>query len=144
MRRLLGLALVGALLLFALHTMPAVGKAVHAAVSAITGGSGTLSQSQVEALWVSEGGNGSAALNMARIAYAESGDIVRNVQQGQPPGLTGWGLWQITPTSGITQGGQFGDLLNAANNAKAAIYLFNKDGYGPWSSDPVGKALCGC
>jgi uncharacterized protein YukE len=105
--------------------------------------SGSMSAAQVEAVWTSVGGPVSAAANMARIAMAESGDVPGIVQQGQPFGLTGMGLWQITPTSGIVQNGQFGNLLNASNNAKAALYLFNASGYGPWTSDAVGAALVG-
>src|SRR5215472_2981622 len=82
-----------------------------------------------------------AAHNMARIAWAESRDIPSAVQTGMPPGLTGYGLYQITPTSGIRQNGQFGNLLNAYNNTRAAISLFNRSGYGPWASDPVGRSL---
>lgn len=104
---------------------------------------GSLSASAIEKLWTSLGGPASAAGNMARIAMAESGDRPGIKQQGQPPGLTGWGLYQITPTSGVSQNGAFGNLLNASNNTRAAIALYGKDGYGPWSSDPVGAGLTG-
>jgi hypothetical protein len=121
------------------------GTVVHTVVSALPGvSSGTMSESQIETLWESVGGPSGAAQNMALIANAESGDVVNIVQQGQPAATTGWGLWQITPTSGISQDGQFGDLLVAANNARAALFLYNRSGYAPWSSDPVGKSLCGC
>jgi hypothetical protein len=80
---------------------------------------------------------------MARIANAESGDQPGIKQQGQPAATTGWGLYQVTPTSGIRQDGQFGNLLNASNNTKAAIALYKKDGYAPWSSDAVGASLTG-
>ena len=67
---------------------------------------------------------------------AESGGNPNAVQTGEPPGLTGWGLWQITPTSGIWQNRQFGNLLNAANNVRAAVYLFNQAGHSfrPWAT----------
>ncbi len=102
---------------------------------------GAMSAAMVAALWDQMGGNPGAAANMARIAYAESGDDPSRVQSGMPPGLTGYGLYQITPTSGITQGGAFGNLLNAANNTRAAISLFNGSGYLPWAADPVASAL---
>lgn len=102
---------------------------------------GRMSSGQVAALWRQMGGPAWAAGNMARIAFAESGDDPSAIQKGQPPGLTGWGLYQITPTSGIVQNGAFGNLLNAANNTRAAISLFASSGYGPWASDPVGRAL---
>ena len=105
---------------------------------------GTMSPAQIAGLWTSLNGPAWAAGNMARIAFAESGDVPSIVQKGQPPGLTGWGLYQITPTSGITQNGAFGNLLNASNNTRAAISLFNASGgYGPWTSDPVGSSLVG-
>jgi phage-related protein len=122
----------------------AIKTASAAAASSAKGGAtthGGMSAAAIEALWTSLGGPAYAAPNMARIADAESGDDPSIVQAGEPPGLTGWGLYQITPTSGITQNGQFGNLLNASNNTKAAIYLFSSDGYSPWSSDPVGAGL---
>lgn len=104
---------------------------------------GVLSSSAVASMWTSLGGPGWAAANMARIAFAESGDRPSAIQRGQPPGLTGWGLYQITPTSGINQNGAFGNLLNAANNTRAAISLFGNSGYQPWASDPVAAGLLG-
>jgi hypothetical protein len=102
---------------------------------------GGMSASTIAALWTSLGGPASAAWNMARIAMSESGDVPGVIQKGQPPGLTGYGLFQITPTSGITQGGQFGNLLNASNNIRAAISLYRASGYMPWTSDPVASGL---
>ena len=104
-------------------------------------GTGRMSAAQIAALWVADGGPAYAANNMAAIANAESGDRPGAVQTGQPPGLTGWGLYQITPTSGISQNGAFGNLLNASNNTRAAIALFSQSGYRPWASDPVGRQL---
>ena len=113
--------------------------------NAVAGGTtpGQLTPGQISSMWVGEGGNSGAAVNMASIAFLESGDIPSTVQKGEPPGLTGWGLYQITPTSGITQNGQFGDLLDAANNTRAAIALYNARGYAPWSADAVGGRLSG-
>jgi NlpC/P60 family len=102
---------------------------------------GSMSAAAIASMWTSLGGPAWAAANMARIALAESGDVPGVIQKGEPPGLTGWGLFQITPTSGITQNGAFGNLLNAANNTRAAISLFSASGYGPWASDPVGASL---
>jgi phage-related protein len=117
--------------------------AAAAAAGAVSSGTtaGHMSAAAIAALWTSLGGPAYAAANMARIAYAESGDNPSIVQAGQPPGLTGYGLYQITPTSGIWQNGAFGNLLNAANNTRAAISLFRGSGYGPWTSDPVGSSL---
>jgi hypothetical protein len=104
---------------------------------------GHMSPEAISAMWIAQGGPAYAAGNMARIAYAESGDNPSIVQAGEPFGLTGMGLYQITPTSGIVQGGQFGNLLNAVNNTRAAISLFHASGYSPWTSDPVGASLAG-
>jgi hypothetical protein len=104
---------------------------------------GVMSGGQIAALWDAVGGPGYAADNMARIAYAESGGDPSIVQAGEPPGLTGWGLYQITPTSGINQNGAYGNLLNATNNTRAALDLFRYSGYEPWASDPVGGGLVG-
>ena len=93
---------------------------------------GTLNTSQLIGLWQKHKGPGDAA-HMAAIAGRESGGRPSAIQQGQPPGLTGWGLWQITPTSGITQGGKYGNLLNADNNADAAISLWNPS-YSAWAA----------
>jgi hypothetical protein len=84
--------------------------------------------------WIKEGGSPKVANIAAAIAEAESDLDPTIVQTGQPAEDTGWGLWQITPTSGISQNGQFGDLLNPANNAKAAVYLYKQAGnsFSPW------------
>jgi NlpC/P60 family protein len=132
--------------LMGLHAMPLLWTGVPPGGLGGGGGGatgGTMSSAAIAALWRSQGGPGFAAANMARIAFAESGDRPGAVQQGQPFGLTGMGLYQITPTSGITQNGAFGNLLNAANNTRAAISLFSQSGYGPWASDPVGAGLLG-
>ena len=118
-----------------------------AAPASTTGGasgSGTMTPQEIGALWTKDGGSSSIAPVMAAIAKRESGGQPGIKQQGQPPGLTGWGLWQITPTSGIWNEGQghdseakFGNLLNPDNNAKAAVYLLKESGGqlpGPWAS----------
>jgi len=107
--------------------------------TAYTGPStGTLTDAQVQQLWKSVGGPANVAAAMSGIAQAESGREPGNVQKGQPPGLTGWGLWQITPTSGISQNGKYGNLLDPTNNAKAALALYQQAGntLQPWSGDP--------
>jgi hypothetical protein len=105
--------------------------------SAVAPSGGALTDAQIQQLWISVGGPANVAKTMSGIAQAESGREPGNVQQGQPPGLTGWGLWQITPTSGINQNGKFGNLLDATNNAKAALYLYQSAGntLQPWSGD---------
>jgi len=100
------------------------------------GKGGPMSRSAVEAVWRQAGGPGGLTANIASaIAMTESTDNAGIVQSGEPPGLTGYGLWQITPTSGIWQNGKFGNLLNALNNAKAAVYLYNQaGGFSPWAT----------
>jgi hypothetical protein len=128
-------------------TIAGVGKSVWDELfgGGTSGGAtpGHMSPEAISAMWIAQGGPAYAAGNMARIAYAESGDDPSIVQAGEPFGLTGMGLYQITPTSGIVQGGQFGNLLNAVNNTRAAISLFHASGYSPWTSDPVGASLAG-
>ena len=131
-----------------LHGMPLLSMGVPPGGFGSAGGgttAGSMSASAISALWTSMGGPASAAANMAQIAFAESGDDPSIVQKGEPPGLTGYGLYQITPTSGISQNGAYGNLLNASNNTKAAIALFRGAGnsYSPWSSDPIGAGLSG-
>jgi hypothetical protein len=91
-------------------------------------------------MWDKMGGPPDAAGNMARIAQAESGDVPSITQANQPPGTTGHGLYQITPTSGIQPGGEFGNLGNAENNTRAAIDVYKDQGYGAFT-DPVGLSL---
>jgi phage-related protein len=89
----------------------------------------------LESIWQAGGGPPSAAHVAAAIGMAESGG--REIkQQGQPPLTTGWGIWQITPTSGIWQNGRFGNLLNDSNNARAAVYLYRAagDSFSPWAT----------
>jgi cell wall-associated NlpC family hydrolase len=134
--------------LIGLHALPLLWTGVPPGGLPSGGGGGVANTGQMSAsaiarLWTADGGPASAAANMAAIANAESGDRPGTVQTGQPPGLTGWGLYQITPTSGISQNGRFGNLLNASNNTRAAISLYNASGYSPWASDPVGRGLQG-
>ena len=84
-------------------------------------------------LWIQAGGPPGYANIMAAIAMAESGG--RNViQQGQPYGSTGWGLWQITPGNSEPQFGVNNALLNPLNNAKAAVAKFRSGGLGQWTT----------
>lgn len=97
-------------------------------------GSGSQTCQSLEHAWDNAGGDPTQAVTAASVAMAESGGDASAVQSGQPPGKTGWGAWQITPTSGITQYGQFGNLLNLSNNARAAVYVYNQNGWGAWTT----------
>lgn len=73
------------------------------------------------------------APTMAAIAMAESsGNNV--VQQGQPYGTTGWGLWQITPGNSVPQFGTDQQLLNPVSNAQAAHAKWASQGLGAWTT----------
>jgi hypothetical protein len=104
------------------------------ALTAPGGTQSVISYATAMGYWVANGGSPKVANIAAAIAEAESDLDPTIVQTGQPAEDTGWGLWQITPTSGISQNGQFGDLLNPANNAKAAVYLYKQagDSFSPW------------
>jgi hypothetical protein len=65
------------------------------------------------------------------ITLPESNGNASAVQQDEPPPLTGWGLWQITP----------GDpsLLNPLANARAALGKFDSQGWGAWTTYTNGE-----
>ena len=87
----------------------------------------------LESLWTSAGGPANVAVIMAAIAMAESGG--RNViQQGQPYGTTGWGLWQITPGNSEPKFGVDQALLVPINNARAAVAKYQSQGLGAWTT----------
>lgn len=109
--------------------------AAAATASAGATAAGVLSKQQIAGYWTGAGGpGGTVAQIAAAITGGESGFNPNAIQAGQPPGLTGYGLWQITPTSGIWQNGAFGNLLAPTNNARAAVYLYHQagDSFRPW------------
>lgn len=77
-------------------------------------------------------GPGDAAYLVAT-AHPESGgcDVI---QQGQPYGTTGWGVWQITPGNSEPQFGINNQLLSLQNNANAAAAKLNSQGLGAWTT----------
>lgn len=88
---------------------------------------------QLEAFATQGGFPASLAPTMAAIAMAESsGNNV--VQQGQPYGSTGWGLWQITPGNSVPQFGTDQALLNPVANAQAAFAKYQSQGLGAWTT----------
>lgn len=93
------------------------------------------SYAQLEGFWINAGGSPALAPTMAAIAMAESnGNNV--VQQGQPYGSTGWGLWQITPGNSEPSIGTNQQLLNPATNAQAAVAKYNSQGLRAWTTWP--------
>jgi hypothetical protein len=93
-----------------------------------------------------------AAPNMANISQVESGNKPSIQQYGMPTGgpVTGYGLFQDTPTSGASGGwmkgntnpssNTYGNLFNAENNARAAVNIYNQQGYHAWT-EPTGQSL---
>lgn len=94
----------------------------------------TLSQSQLESLWIQAGGDPSLAPTMAAITVPESGSNPSSVQQGVPYSQQGWGLWQITPGNSEPQFGVNQALLNPLNNARAAVAKEQSQGLGAWTT----------
>lgn len=116
---------------------------------------GTMNSSQIEQAWMQNAPpnlkDPAVASNMANIAQAESSDTPSTIQQGQPPGTTGYGMFQITPTSAAAGGwnpkqpnnpsaNNFGNLLNVGNNIRAAANVLQSQGYHAFT-DPVGLNL---
>lgn len=84
-------------------------------------------------------GVGDAAYLVAT-AHPESGgcDVI---QQGQPYGTTGWGVWQITPGNSVPSAGVNNALLNLKTNAEAAAAKLSSQGLGAWTTITSGKYL---
>lgn len=77
-------------------------------------------------------GPGDAAYLVAT-AHPESGGC-NVIQQGQPYGTTGWGIWQITPGNSEPQFGVNNALLSLWPNAEAAAAKLRSQGLGAWTT----------
>jgi hypothetical protein len=86
----------------------------------VTVPAGDLSHAQLEALWVSSGGDPAVKNKAAAIAQAESGGS-RTVTSGNPDGGTNVGLWQLDTPGGKGAGHTIAQLQNAQTNAQVAI-----------------------
>jgi hypothetical protein len=94
----------------------------HASYS---GGGGTLSYGELEALWEAAGGPASAAPEMATIAIrCESGG---RQYAYNPSGASGY--WQILGQ--VVPGNIFNPMVNAEN----AVAKYRAGGLSPWSGD---------
>lgn len=110
--------------------------------------SGTLSFSQIESLWISNGGAPGWAPLMAGIALAESGGNTKALNNNPATGDYSVGLWQINYFGSMlgprTQSyGSPSALQNDPNlQAKAAIALFGNNGAGlsNWTNDKTWNA----
>lgn len=92
------------------------------------------SPTEVAQAWVNAGGpSGGTAAIMVAIGTAESG-LCDVRQEGQPYGLTGWGVWQITPGDSVPECGTDEALLDLATNACAAVKKYNSQGFEAWTT----------
>lgn len=98
------------------------------------GASGALSYAQVMGVWIAAGGAAASAPVMAAIATCESGRQPGIIQQGQPYGTTGWGLWQITSGDSEPSIGTNYQLLDPYTNAKAAVAKLKSQGLQAWTT----------
>jgi hypothetical protein len=96
-------------------TAPPVGASTNPSVPA-----GNLNHVELEALWVSCGGDPGVKNKAAAIAQAESGGSP-TVTSGNPDGGTNVGLWQLDTPGGKGAGHTIGQLQNPVTNAQVAI-----------------------
>lgn len=109
---------------------------------------GQLSFSQIESLWINNGGSPGWAPLMAGIAIAESGGNTLALNNNPNTGDYSVGLWQINYFGSLLgpRSAEFGNpsqLQNSPNaQAKAAVSLFgsNGAGIGNWKGDPAYNA----
>jgi hypothetical protein len=89
---------------------------------------GTFSFSQLEQLWIQNGGSVAAAPMAAAIAMAESGGNA-SATDNDPNGTTDRGLWQINTVNGALS------TYDTNQNARAAIQLSNNGAnWNPWTT----------
>lgn len=106
-----------------------------------------LGYQQTMQVWVNACGSDQTCIAAAPIAaaitFAESGNDPGVIQQGQPYGTTGWGLWQITPGNSEPQFGIDNSLLSAQANANAAVAKYKSagDSFTPWTTFTGGQYL---
>jgi hypothetical protein len=93
----------------------------------------TLTYSQLEQLWVSNGGSNLVAPVAAAIAMAESSGRT-DAESANPDGGTNVGPWQID-TRGVGNGYSVGQLLDPNTNARLAIRgSDNGANWSPWAT----------
>ena len=107
----------------------------------------TLSFSQIEQLWVNNGGSPGWAPLMAAVAIAESGGMTNNLNNNASTGDFSVGLWQINyfGANGPERVPKYGEpaaLASDANaQAKAAVNLFGTgSGWTNWKNDAAMNA----
>jgi hypothetical protein len=80
-----------------------------------------LNHAQLEALWISCGGDPKEANKAAAIAQAESGGNVLGPPSPNPDGGTNSGLWQLDTPGGKGAGHTVAQLQNPVTNCQVAI-----------------------
>lgn len=82
--------------------------------------SGSYTHSQLEQLWIQNGGSPATANNAACHAVQESSGSP-TVTSSNPDGGTNVGLWQLDTPGGKGAGYSVAELQNAPNNARIAV-----------------------
>lgn len=136
-QKLAGTAVAAGLLMAVTHGHTAPGGTV-AASGVSASASGTLTCSQLEALWESAGGAASAAFMAAEVAKAESSGQ-QYAANHDADGSTDRGYWQINTINGPLS------TYDPRGNAKAAVLLSN-DGtdWAPWTTYQTGAYAGKC
>jgi hypothetical protein len=108
--------------------------------------SGTLGYAQIEGFWIAAGGPNSSdgsyttAQIAAAITGAESSFLPGIIQPYEDycdwdtDSVAGWGLWQITCGNSVPQYGSNFQMLDPWNNAEAAVYKYDYNGFKPWTT----------
>lgn len=100
----------------------------------------TLTNAQIQQLWINNGGSAALAPTMAAIAEAESSGNPQNLNNTPSTGDYSVGLWQINYYGNLynSRTAEFGSpgSLSADPNAqaRAAIALYNQSGLGNWTT----------
>lgn len=87
---------------------------------------------QMRRLWVDNGGPKHQQDEAAAVGYAESGGH-RYARHQNAPGNVDKGVWQINDFYWPGR-----STYNVTRNVRAAIYIYNRDGWSAWSSVAAG------
>lgn len=102
----------------------ATGTPSPSAAPAASGAGETLSQTQVEQLWVQQGGPQDTAAFASRVAMAESGGRTA-VTSANPDGGTNVGLFQLDTPRGVGAGYSVAQLQDPVTNTRITIMATN-------------------
>jgi hypothetical protein len=108
----------------------------------------TLTNAEIQQLWIANGGDPLWAPTMAAVAYAESGGVTNNLNNNPATGDYSVGLWQINYFGGLLPGrtAKYGAPASLAADpnaqAKAAISLLGGGaGISNWAGDAPAKTV---